>query len=278
MFGSIICNKKELTTKESARYQSAYCGLCRAIRSRYGQMERMTVNYDMTFLAILLNSLYDECNDEEVIRCPAHPFKRKKIFENKYINYAADMTILLSYYKCMDDWNDEKRYAQKLYGRYLEKDMRDIRTKYRRQAECVKENLDKLAFMEKAHSDTLDEVVNCSGRMLSEIFVYEDDFWSNSLRQLGYELGRFVYLMDAALDYKHDKKKHNYNPLLTMNLKPEEIETALIQAIGNASAIFEKLPVIQDAEIIRNILYGGVWQPYYAKIKGRENKNGNRSI
>ena len=81
--------------------------------------------------------------------------------------------------------------------------------------------------------------------------------------------------MDAVLDYEHDKRKRNYNPLLVMNQKPEEMEPILIQAIGNATAIFEKLPILQDAGIMRNVLYGGVWQSYYAKIKGKEEKHGN---
>ena len=275
MFGSIICNKKELTKEEKERYQSTYCGLCRAIKKRYGQVERITLNYDMTFLAIFLNSLYDESDEVKGIRCPIHPLKMQNVFENKYIDYAAHMTILLSYYKCKDDWEDEKKPLQKGYGNYLEKHVRRIRMEYPRQESCVRENLVKLGRLEKSNSDNLDEVVNCSGKMFSEIFVYEEDFWSESLRQFGYEMGRFIYLMDAVLDYEYDKKKHNYNPLLLVEQKKEDLEGALMQAIGNATAIFEKLPIIQDAGIIRNILYGGVWQQYYAKLKRREEKNGN---
>lgn len=275
MFGLIICNKKELTKEENERYQSAYCGLCRAIKKRYGQVERLTVNYDMTFLALFLNSLYDESDEEKIIRCPVHPLRTQKMFENKYIDYAADMTILLSCYKCKDDWEDEKKPLQKVYGNYLEKYIKRIRMEHPRQEACIRENLIKLGKLEKSNSDNLDEVVNCSGKMFSGIFVYETDFWSESLRQFGYELGRFIYLMDAVLDYEYDKKKHNYNPLLFVEQKREDLEGVLMQAVGNATAIFEKLPIIQDAGIIRNILYGGVWQQYYAKLKRREEKNGN---
>lgn len=274
MFGSIICNKKELTKEEKERYQSTYCGLCRAIKKRYGQVERITLNYDMTFLAIFLNSLYDESDEMKEIRCPIHPLKKQNVFENKYIDYAADMTILLSYYKCKDDWEDEKKHLKKCYGNNLEKHLQRIRMEYPRQEACVRENLEKLGRLEKSNFDKLDEIVNCSGEMLSEIFVYEEDFWSKSLRQFGYELGRFIYLMDAVLDYEYDKKKNNYNPLLLVKTK-KDLEGALMQAIGNATAIFEKLPIIQDSEIIRNILYGGVWQQYYAKLKRREGKNGD---
>lgn len=278
MFGIITCNKKELTKEEHARYQSTYCGLCRAIKSRYGQLERITLNYDMTFLALLLNGLYEENNDRIMIRCPVHPFKEQSIFENKYIDYAADMTILLAYYKCRDDWEDETKHSRKMFAKFLEKDMYRIEKEYPRQVHCVRESLKKLGEAEKSGVSIPDEVVNFSGRMLSEVFVYEEDFWSEALRNFGYELGRFVYLMDAALDYEEDRKKNTYNPLFFMNCTPQEMEPILIQAIGNATEEFEKLPIVQDVGIMRNILYGGVWQTYYAKVKEKEEKNGKRSI
>lgn len=278
MFGTIICNKKELTDKEAERYQSTYCGLCRAIKNRYGQTERIALNYDMTFLALFLNSLYEEHQESTNIRCVLHPLKEKKAFQNKYLDYAADMTVLLTYYKCKDDWEDEKRYGRKFYMQHLEKDMKRLEKEYPRQVRCVRENLEQLNQLEKSVTSIPDEIVNCSGRMLSELFVYTEDFWSESLRKFGYELGRFIYLMDAALDYEKDKKKHTYNPLFVMKQKPEDIEPILIQAIGNATAEFENLPMLQDAGIIRNILYGGVWQAYYTKVKGKEEKDGNGSI
>ena len=278
MFGTIVCNKKELTKEEQAKYQGVYCGLCRALKNRYGQVERITLNYDMTFLALFLNGLYEEIDNESMIHCPVHPFKEQIVFQNKYIDYAADMTILLAYYKCKDDWEDEKKRRSKLYKNFLEKDMQRIEKEYPRQVSCVRESLEELSRLEKNGTSLPDEVVNCSGRMLSEIFVYKEDFWSDSLRKFGYELGRFIYLMDAALDYEKDKKTGNYNPLFVMRLKPEEIEPILVQAIGNAADEFESLPIIEDAGIIRNILYGGVWLNYYTKVKGREKKDGNGSI
>lgn len=278
MFGTIVCNKRELSKEEQGKYQGVYCGLCRALKNRYGQVERITLNYDMTFLALFLNGLYEEIENESTIHCPVHPFREQIVFQNKYIDYAADMTILLAYYKCRDDWEDEKKHSSNFYKHFLEKDMQGIEKAYPRQATCVKENLNRLSMLEKSNTALPDEVVNCSGRMLSEIFVYKEDYWSDSLRKFGYELGRFIYLMDAALDYEKDKKTSNYNPLFVMRQKPEEIEPILVQAIGNAADEFERLPILQDAGIIRNILYGGVWQNYYAKVKRKEEKDGNRSI
>ncbi len=272
MFGTIICNKKDLSEEEICRYQSAYCGLCKAIERRFGQVERMSLNYDMTFLALFLNGLYEENNDCEDIWCPVHPMKKRKVLQNKYIDYAADMTILLAYYKCKDDWEDEKKRTGKIYGQLLQKGFCRIEKEYPRQSECVKRSLKKLSEIEKSSVSLPDEAVNYSGVMLSEIFVYEEDFWSEALRKFGYELGRFIYLMDAALDYCKDQKRGNYNPLFLMNQKPEEVEDILLQLIGSATFQFEKLPIEQDVNIMRNILYGGVWQQYNINVRGKEDK------
>ncbi|MBQ3583652.1 MAG: hypothetical protein IJA27_02955 [Lachnospiraceae bacterium] len=274
MFGSIICNKNDLTEEELKRYQSAYCGLCRSLKLRYGQVERFSLNYDMTFLALLLDALY-ECEEKiQEVRCPVHPMKKKPVIGTKYIDYAADMTILLAYFKCKDDWEDEHKKSSRMYGKLIRKDYENIIKKYPRQSKSVEDSLKRLSIIEKSADSIPDEAINCSGMMLSEIFVYEEDFWSDALRRFGYELGRFIYLMDATLDYEEDKKKLNYNPLFEMEKKPEEMEPILSQVIGNAAFQFEKLPIIQDVNIMRNILYGGVWQQYHAKVTGKEEKHG----
>ncbi len=273
MFGTIICNKKDLTEEEICRYQSVYCGLCKAIGNRFGQMERMTLNYDMTFLALLLNGLYEENNDSEEIWCSVHPLKKRNIYQNKYIDYAADMTILLAYYKCIDDWQDEKKKSGKLYSKLLQKDLERIKREYPRQSECVRKSLQKLDEIEKSYTALPDEAVNYSGLMLSEIFVFREDFWADSLRKFGYELGKFIYLMDASLDFEKDQKSKNYNPLLFMDKKPIEIEDILMQVIGNATVQFEKLPIEQDIGIMRNILYSGVWLQYNGIVKGKGEKH-----
>jgi hypothetical protein len=107
---------------------------------------------------------------------------------------------------------------------------------------------------------------------MAELFVVEEDFWSNSLRSFGYHLGRFIYLMDATMDYEKDKKTGNYNPLRSMGRQPEEMEDLLNMTIGDATQEFEKLPLVQDAHLLRNILYGGVWQKYYARKDRKERR------
>ncbi|MGF7100357.1 hypothetical protein M2141_002484 [Lachnospiraceae bacterium PH5-48] len=274
MFGIVVGNKNELTTEELARYRSVYCGLCQSLKSRYGQIERLTLNYDMTFLALLLEGLYEEDEREKEIRCLAHPTKKQVVIANEFIDYAADMTILLAYYKAEDDIADEGKVAAKVLKKLLHKDFLAVARIYPRQAECVKTSLEELSKIEKSPTGTPDEAVNLSGRMLSEVFVYKEDFWADTLRDIGYELGRFIYLADAALDYEKDKKEKSYNPLFLMDKKPEEIRDIMEQAIGSVSFLYDRLPIIKDTGIMENIIYSGVWQQYNIKVKEEKNQDG----
>lgn len=272
MFGYIICNKETLEEQEKERYQNMYCGLCKTLGSKYGVMERLSLSFDMTFLALFLTALYEPEETIDKFTCGMHPVHKKTGVSNPYIEYAADMTVAMAYYKCLDDWEDEHKFISKKYGNILKKSYRKVQEKYPRQCEAIARSIRELKEIEQNGQSKADEAVNCSGRMLSEIFVYKEDFWSNSLRTFGYELGRFIYLMDAAIDYKKDMKKNNYNPLIKMQKKPEEMEGIMTVAIGKATEQFENLPIIQDAQLLRNILYGGVWQRYYAMIHGKEKK------
>lgn len=274
MFGYIICNKNGLTEEEKERYQKIYCGLCQILKKKYGQLERLSLNFDMTFLILFLSSLYEPEEKEEEFRCAVHPVHKKRMTVNAFTEYAADMTIVLSYFKCLDNWQDDRSYISKKYADVLERAYQKIKKQYPRQCECIASSIRELSRIEKDASAMPDDAVNCSGRMLSEIFVCQEDFWSDSLRRFGFELGKFIYLMDAAVDYKKDVKKESYNPLLQMGKQPIEAEELLRCTIGNAAGQFEKLPLVQDAHLLKNILYGGVWQIYHARVIGKEKNHG----
>ena len=270
MFGYVICNKKNLTDEQTERYQSVYCGLCKELETRFGQLSRISLNYDMTFLIIFLSSLYEPEEKVRDFRCMLHPMKKKQTAINKFTGYAADMTIALSYYKCLDDWQDEHKHLQHQYAQKLESSYEEVKERWPRQCRKIETEIEILNKIEKSSDSLPDSAINSFGRVMEEIFVPEEDFWEGSLRNFGYNLGRFVYLMDAVIDYQKDLKTQNYNPLFSMQKKPKEMEASLQMLIGNAAREFEKLPMIQDTEIIRNIIYGGVWQQYYLKVIGKE--------
>ena len=275
MFGFVVCNKAELTENEKMRYQSAYCGLCRTLKEKYGNMERLSLNYDMAFLALFLSSLYEPEEKETDFRCGVHPTQKRYAVSNPYVEYAADMTILYSYYKCLDDWVDDKKLSKLRYSRCLKRHLPAIREKYPRQYQYVEQKMKEFSELERNTAEVSDDLINASGELLRELFVYREDCWSEYLRKFGYELGRFIYLMDAAIDYEHDKKSGKYNPFLRKQaeVNKEEMEHILQVMIGNAAEQFEMLPVVRDEHLLKSILYNGVWTQYRMKISGKETQS-----
>ena len=263
MFDYIRPYEADLTEDERKRYRAVYCGLCRALKERYGLAGRMGLNYDMTFLILLLDSLYEpqEISSEAV--CPPHPVKKHLESASEFTLYAADMTVALAYLKALDDWEDERKTTGKVYAGMLKKPMEAVRARWSEPCRAVEECIDAIHAIERDPSAQPEQAADLSGRMLSAVFAgARQDFWQGQLAWLGHSLGKFVYMVDAAVDYDRDLKKGCFNPLPGMGLTPEEARPLLQQPLGEAAEAFEQLPLIQDAHLMRNILYSGVWQRY----------------
>ena len=107
---------------------------------------------------------------------------------------------------------------------------------------------------------------------MGELLVYREDLWAPKLRQLGDALGRYIYLADAAVDYRRDKRKNQYNPFLAMGMEEdwERWEQYLVLAMSRCAEHFERLPLVQDKKLLDNILYSGVWVTYRRKQRELE--------
>ena len=105
MFGYIVMNKPEIKFKDFDLYRSFYCGLCRELKSKYGISGQISLTYDMTFVVILLSALYEPHTQKGSTRCIIHPVCKQPVRRNIVTEYAADMNVLLTYYKCRDDWD-----------------------------------------------------------------------------------------------------------------------------------------------------------------------------
>ena len=110
---------------------------------------------------------------------------------------------------------------------------------------------------------------------MAELFVYKKDRWEPELRAIGYGLGRYIYLADAAVDFDDDMKSGNYNPLTSVELEPQELRAVLKSFLGDASEAFERLPLVQDVNLLRNILYSGIWMKYNQAIRPETEKTEN---
>lgn len=278
MFGYIMPVMSVLTDEQKLRYRSVYCGVCHALRKRHGQVGRLSLSNDMTFLALLLSSLYEPKTERTVSRCGVHPLKSHEYLSSPVIDYTADMNALLFYYKCVDQKMDDHSLSGKAGLKAFRQSVGKVRSLWPVQTAGVENALTALWEEEAKKSPDPDRLCNLSGEMLGSVFVYRpDDLWSSVLRSVGVSLGRFVYWMDAWEDYDADLKKHRFNPLTVYRDRPDYEDfcrETLELFIAEASESFEVLPLEQDLGLLRNVIYSGVWQRYTLKQEKEKRKEG----
>ena len=276
MFGYININQKIMIEENKKAYQSYYCGLCRKLKSDCGTKGQMLLTYDMTFLVVLLTGLYELSNEESEITCALHPTKKRTVWINEATQYAADMNLVLAYQNLIDDWKDDKAYTKKALAKMLDKDYTRIMSKYPRQVKALEDYMRRTEEVERSHESNLDVVAGLTGEMLGEIFCWKEDEWAEELRTLGFYMGKFIYLMDAYEDYDDDVHKNAYNPLVYVKGESaEELDTLLrlllTSMMSECAKSFERLPILLHADILRNVLYSGVWSKYeYIQLKKRK--------
>lgn len=273
MFGYITANIPELKVKDYRTYQSFYCGLCKSLKKTCGRRGQLTLTYDITFVHLLHTALYEPEIKVEQKRCVLHPFTKHTCVSSPYSQYAADMNLFYTYYKLIDDWKDDKKYGRFLASLLIRRKYKQIKHTYPEKCRIMEEALNQITVCEKRGETNPDIPSGYFGQAFGELLVYKKDEWEHTLRSMGFYFGKFIYLMDAYEDLKEDKETGSYNPLLSLEQEAdyeEQCRDILTMMMAECAKEFEKLPVLEYTDILRNILYSGVWSRYKQIQKTRE--------
>ena len=297
MFGYVTPLKGELKIKDFAKFRSYYCGVCIGIKKRYGNLPRLMLNYDMAFLSLLIDSLSNENLVAVSERCIAHPIEKKPILiNNSAINYAADMNFILYYYKVKDDILDDNDIKSKFLELSLRPYFKKTSNEVNFISNIIKEDLKNLSELEKTlNFNSIDEISHPFSDIVGNILkLYpnrlEDDSLDlrEELYNLGYTLGKWIYLIDALDDLKDDIEKNKFNPINYLfnkeNLSYDElfplinerIKFTLLNCSYNSLNIFNSLPIKRNNEIIKNVFELGMMDKYLSvinKIQSTQEEN-----
>lgn len=272
LFGYVTVDPATLPKEALERYRGFYCGLCRTLKKRHGDLSRATLSNDMTFLLILLNSLYEPEETVTESLCALRPGKVRSL-ETEFSGYVADMNVVLAYHKCMDNWEDDHSPAGLLQARLLREAYGRAKKTYPDKCGAIADTLRRIGELEKQNAPA-DSLANETGRMLGEIYAARGDYWAGTLRTMGEALGRFIYLMDAYEDLPADLRRKRFNPLVALR-REEQYELvckdSLSMLIAEATGAYELLPLQKDVDILRNILYAGIWTRY-ARIRDKRER------
>ncbi len=266
MFGYVKINKMDLTFREYEHYRGYYCGLCKSLKDNHGEISRLSLNYDITFLVLVLTSVYKPKSNIIEEGCIANPFKKKKKITNEITEYAASMNVLLTYYKLEDNLKDDNRLKDKLAYNIYKGTLKKAYERYPQKAEFIKNQLNILYNLEQEKNLNIDLVSNTFGNLMGEIFAYKNDQYEKELRKIGFNIGKYIYLLDAYEDLDKDYEKGRYNPFIEYIDKKEElkikVDKLISMSLGMLARSIDNLNIRFNTSIIENIVYSGVYLRY----------------
>ncbi|MDK2800596.1 MAG: hypothetical protein PWP27_1216 [Clostridiales bacterium] len=275
MLGYVTPYKDELKIREYNLFRAYYCGLCKTLGKEFNQAVRMGLNYDFTFLALLLSSIDEHKDQIKAEGCIANPIKKKPtILCNPYIQYSAYMSIILVYFKLLDDWQDDKSFPALFALLAYVMPVRKAKKAYLQKYHNIRQNLKQLSELERKNCEIIDESADTFAKLMQEIFMppfLKDEKVQRILGWLGYNLGRWIYILDAFHDIEKDIKQNHYNPILLQyqyNVKEdvqlfikrvkEPLVMSLTFTLDNIAKSFELLDIKYNKSILQNIIYMGL--------------------
>lgn len=277
LFGYVRISKGELRVKEYEMYKSVYCSLCKTLGRHYGILSRLTLSYDFTFLALLNISLKDGCIPIERKRCTFNPLKKCNYCKaDEDIKFPAAVAMIMLYYKIKDNIEDEKGFKKIGYlclKPVFTSAFKKAGKSYPSVLEYTREFIENQNELEKKYCPEIDRAADPTAEALSKIFMLcsEDEIQKKVLRRLGYCIGRFIYLLDAACDFPDDLKHNKYNVLKfsceTHAEVKEKIKPQLYFCINEAAKAFELLDLKKNKDILGNIIYLGLEDTFKKELE-----------
>lgn len=264
MFGYVRPVKDELKGKDFNLYRASYCGLCRTLRTRYGYFAPYTLSFEFTFLALLLaprEDVFLPCKGA----CHANPLRKEAMCnESESLNFVADLSIILSYQKLLDNIADNKgikAIAARTACLFLKSAFKKAEKNQPHFAAHTKQCLTELATLEKSNSDSLDKTADAFARIVSAAAQCGSEHEIRPLEQMLYHLGRWIYLIDARDDLAQDLLQKNYNPIIYrygQQGDDDALNETLVQSLSMMQSAFALCDFGCRTAVIENIIFLGL--------------------
>ncbi len=269
MFGYVVVDKEKLTPQENALYRAFYCGVCKTVKQEYGNLTRVCTTYDITFLSILSHDCLNYPVQLTNENCIANPFQKKLIVkDNPLMRKVSAIAVLLVYYKLQDDIIDGKK-SRKILNTLFSKQVKKAQLIFPEADGIIDSYYQKLRAMEQENEKIIDKVSDCFGSMLKELLTLVIPSCDENVYSLAYNVGKYIYLIDAVDDIEEDAKSGNYNPFLAcygefenreafMGKHGKEMEFSVYGTINKAVCAFNDRNYNQSYSLLKNIMHHGL--------------------
>lgn len=292
MLGYVVSYKPEMKVREAEMYKGYYCGVCKSISRRYGQLPRMVLSYDAALLAILIDCTFENIEDFTKEGCIINPFKKKIIISSDAVDYAADAMLLLAWYKLLDDVKDEGKASAKILTGTMKGLYKRLKNGQPKLDQIIDSCLSELDTLEREKCSSLDQAADSFSKLMQELlaigFDYVKDHYTEKgflegasqeefenkrgiLKTLGYHLGKWIYVIDAYDDIEENIETKAYNPLVyRFEYSPEEragefknrirgdVERNLTMYLAQIARCLDMLDIKKNKGILDNVVYIGL--------------------
>ena len=270
MFGYVKPVTGELLVREHDFYRAVYCGICQSMKKHTGRISTLTLTYDSVFYALVRMMLADESTAARRCRCLVHPCRGKTcLSDNPTLTLTARAFSVLAYGKLKDGIADRRGFARLpllLARPFLRRAAR--RANLPELWRGMESELSTLFALEVGGCVSIDRVSDCSGRLLARFFAEGLTGEKREIAEgIGFHLGRFIAMLDAARDLEEDIKKKNYNPLCAAGITSldagtcERMRISLTLELSALEEFLLRLPCEKyeaAGNILKNILYLGL--------------------
>ena len=273
MFGYVRIAKPELKVKEYEMYKAVYCSLCRELGKSYGILSRFTLSYDFTFLALLNMSLKNGCNEIERKSCVFNPLKKCNFCKDvSSLKLPAAAAMIMIYYKIKDNIADEKGFKKIgniLLLPFFMHAHKKAKKRFPQVESIIYEYITAQTDLERNNCSELDKAADPTANALSKLIssLSDDETTKRILERLGYCIGRYIYILDAACDLEGDIKKNKYNVLKQggADIK-NRVEQQLYFCVNESAKAFELLDIKKYKTILGNIIYLGLEETFKKEL------------
>lgn len=240
MFGYIQPDAPYLFKKDEKLYQALYCGLCKSIGKGCGQCARSALTFDMAFMSALVHNIRHEDVNIKRAHCVLHLIKKRPIAAVDEITVMLGcINTALAYFKLCDDKadGDKKGVFRHLY----KKGFKRAAKKHGEAVEIIRKYTSQLSELEKRNCDIIEMAAEPTAKMMEELSAYSlKEYTTPETAGLFYDIGKWIYLIDALDDYDKDVRKHRFNVLYNSFKKPTKAE-AVAENMQELTFLFDSL-------------------------------------
>ena len=269
MFGYLDVEKDKLVDGQRGLWQTFMCGLCFDTKARYGNFPRMFISNDINFFNVLFHSVMNFEVEVEHKKCFSYPLKKRTVLKHTDLTDKLSVAnVLLTYWNIYDDTVDGGSPVKASVLKILRFAYAQAQQDFAELDQMLATRYQQLRDMEQVNCDSIDRVADAFAQLAKNFAVLVLGERATELVQtLCYNLGKWIYLIDALDDVSKDLRRHNYNPFVAhysvnsarqLAANFDELQFEMYAVLNRIASAYNDLNLTLYSCILNNVLYDSI--------------------